>query len=384
MELTFAGPADKVAMLEIALRRGHVSVERTQALNDAPDERMARHGASLRLGKVGRISVQTATAATPDEFSRSEQDVPVGLWVSTVSKAEGGARLARGESEELPVRAGAVSVLRNATVHTFLRASMSSCLAQVLGNASQLGAGACNEEFVHQLRVGLRRLRTALRELEAVRHGADPGWEPVLRSVFQALGRHRDRMIVLPAVRLELAAAGVLVAPSAEPEGARSPGEWVRDDAFQHTLLAMVAFVHSDAAEPSRPRQRARAWVSRRLEALHRLLRRDAKRFVRLGSLRQHRVRKRLKRLRYLSEFAAPLFPHGKVAAYLACWRAAQGALGHCNDHRIATETYRESAPGNPGAKRAVDWLKSGRGELVKRCQRALRRASRQAPFWRA
>lgn len=47
-----------------------------------------------------------------------------------------------------------------------------------------------------------------LRELRADRFGADVAWEKVLRSAYRELGRHRDRAIVLPAVRAELYAAG--------------------------------------------------------------------------------------------------------------------------------------------------------------------------------
>jgi len=334
--------------------------------------------------KSGRVDALVSLAAAWADRHR--------LWLSTISKAERGARLARGESEGLPVRAGTVSVEPRASMRTFLHASMTSCLAQILGNASEIGAGAADEEFVHQLRIGLRRLRTALRELKAMRYGADPGWETALRVAFQELGRHRDRAIVLPAVRAELAAAGVATVMQLDAErgpasNARSPGQLVRAAGFQHTLLGLLAFAHDDetaAAGAGRKGKPARAKVARRLEALHRLLARDAKRFARLDSRRQHRVRKRLKRLRYLSEFAAPLFSAAEVAQYLARWGKAQDALGDCNDHRIATAAFRADVPRHPEAQRAVHWLAGQRTALVERCRIALRKASRKRPFWRS
>ena len=42
---------------------------------------------------------------------------------------------------------------------------MHECLEQVLVNASEIAAGSSDAEHVHQLRVGIRRLRTAMREL---------------------------------------------------------------------------------------------------------------------------------------------------------------------------------------------------------------------------
>ncbi len=310
-----------------------------------------------------------------------------GLWLSTLSKAERGGRLSRGELAGPPVRASIPVVGPEPDARSFLVATMESCLTQILGNASEMGAGARDEEFVHQLRVGLRRLRTALRELKADRHGAAPGWEPVLRSTFHELGRHRDDAIVLPAIRTELEAAGVASVPvPALAAGTRSPADVVRAGLFQRTLLELLTFTH-DRAGPGRGSHTegkgVRASVAKRLDVLHRCLARDAKGFDRLSAARQHRVRKRLKRLRYLSEFAMPLFAAVDVTRYLGSWRDAQDALGECNDHRIATEAFRTQALTEPKATLAVAWLKSRRRAMVLRCQRALRRASRTKRFWR-
>jgi inorganic triphosphatase YgiF len=310
------------------------------------------------------------------------------LWLSTVSKAERGARLVRGETEGLPVKASIPVVGPETDVHGLLVATLQSCLAQVLGNASEVAAGAANEEFVHQLRVGLRRLRTALRELKADRQGADPAWAPVLRNAFEALGRQRDRTIVLPTIRVELAAAGVApVADPASATGASAPSEVVRAAAFQRVLLGVLAFTRARAAPASGVVQKGpgvRAFVAKRLTTLHRRVARDAEQFGQLNSAQQHRVRKRLKRLRYLSEFATPLFASADVTRYLERWRDAQDALGECNDHRIAIDAFRTQALTDSGARPAVAWLKARRRAMVERCQRALRKASSSKPFWSA
>lgn len=494
IELKFAVPLETRSALEAALRRGSVRAERMQAIYfDTPDDRLANHGASVRLRKEGRHWIQTAKATTSDSIRRLEHNVPVtpprgmrepaldlsrhigtpvgealrralgkastgasqaalaeqfrtdvwriarttrvrgariemsldtgkiiagdrsasvaefelelksgkaealmslaarwadrhGLWLSTISKAERGARLIRGETAGPPVRAATTSVGPKPDARSFLLATMESCLAQILGNASEIGAGAGDEEFVHQLRVGLRRLRTALRELRADRQGAAPGWEAVLSSTFQELGRHRDHAIVLPAIRVKLDAAGVASVPApALAEGARSPADVVRAALFQRTLLDVLAFTHDwapVACGGSCKGMGVRASVAKRLDVLHRCLARDAKRFDHLSAAGQHRVRKRLKRLRYLSEFAIPLFASADVTRFLESWRDAQDALGECNDHRIATDAFRTQAITDPKAKLAVEWLKSRRRAMVVRCRRALQKASITKPFW--
>lgn len=496
IELKFAVPPGKRAVLEKALKRGRLHRERMQAVYfDTSDECLAKHGASLRLRKEGRRWMQTAKASTADSIRRIEHNVAVtapggnaqpaldltrhdgtpagaalkkaidphgesglsaalsmrfctdvirrtrtvrvagarmelaldtgkiiaddrsidicefelelksgrvtalvglagqwadryGLWLSTVSKAEHGARLARGETEGRPVKAVPPAVDTKCGAAAFLIATVQSCLAQVLGNASEVGAGATNEELIHQLRIGLRRLRTALRELALLGNGIDPAWESILRSIFRELGEHRDLVIVMPAMRAEIDAAGApsFVDPKAEHHP-RRPQTVVRDPAFQRTLLAVLAFCHEPPAplggDGSNGRH-VRVLVAGRLDKLRAALRRDAKRFTKLDLALQHRVRKRLKRLRYLSEFAAPLFGSKRVTRYLEKWQQAQDALGKYNDQRISAEVFREEAATEPRVWFAVGWLTARQRESVKRCERALRAAAKTTAFWNA
>ena len=309
-----------------------------------------------------------------------------GLWLSTVSKAERGARLARGEVEGSPVKAVAplVDVKQRATA--FFVATIESCLAQILGNASEVAAGACDEPFVHQLRIGLRRLRTALRELSMLVNGIDPEWEPVLRSAFRELGEYRDIAVVVPAVREELDAAGAPSFPDPKPvHRARRPETIVRDPLLQRTLLDVLAFGHELTAEAigdDSIGKDVRTLVARRLDGLRRSVARDGKRFATLDPARQHRVRKCLKRLRYLSEFATPLFGTKQITRYLAAWRQAQGALGEYNDQRIAAQFFRAETGTEPRAWFAVGWLAARQQACVKRCKRALRKATKTPAFW--
>lgn len=76
---------------------------------------------------------------------------------------------------------------------TFVQVAVAACLAQILPNAADLARGSTGPEHVHQLRVGLRRLRTVLREMVELNADLDRGWEPPVADVFRALGAQRDR-----------------------------------------------------------------------------------------------------------------------------------------------------------------------------------------------
>lgn len=327
-----------------------------------------------------------------------------GLWLSTVSKAAHGERLLAGVDcvpaikAVPPVFAGEPA--DRPTGPAVQQAVVTACLAQVLPNASEIAAGSEDAEQIHQLRVGLRRLRTALRELDPLGPGFDPAWQAPLAEAFQALGAQRDRETVLNAVVPRLAAAGAPpVVLSADAATAPSPGEAVRAASFQAVLVALIGLVtqHVDgetgqgapseqtqknADEPSLSGRQTRRYLRSRLRKLHAHVVHDGQRFESLTHEEQHRVRKRLKRLRYLAEFVAPLFDEDKVRHYLDRLEPAQDALGHFNDDIVALHVYREAVAEDPRAWFAVGWLNALQAAGARDCMKSLRRIERATPFW--
>ncbi|MEO7338736.1 MAG: CHAD domain-containing protein [Caldimonas sp.] len=278
-----------------------------------------------------------------------------GLWLSTLSKARRGMRLAA-DGIVSAVSADAPMIGARAGPERFLVAVIASCLRQILGNANEIGAGAVDEELPHQLRVGLRRLRTALRELADFAPGLDPEWEQALRNAFQALGANRDEVTVLPELRKEMIRAGIVFAQTAGGlPAAPFPETVVRDPELQRALLAVMAFCHATPTPPNLKgaRRHLKRKIGARLAKLYHDLKRDATRFDKLSPSRQHCVRKRLKRLRYLAEFASPLFGTKRVGQYLKHWRKAQDALGNENDYRVGLDLIRAAPQGVP-SKRAT------------------------------
>ncbi|RRH88120.1 CYTH and CHAD domain-containing protein [Variovorax beijingensis] len=341
-----------------------------------------------------------------------------GLWFSTVSKAERGARLLAKLDVVPAVKAEAprfADEKEKPDGRAIQQAVVASCLAQMLPNASEIAAGSTDEEQIHQLRIGIRRLRTALRELV----GLDPRtdlfngaeWEPPLVEAFRALGALRDREQVVKLAQPQLRDAG---APEFDPLAgddaaaeAPSPGEVVRAPAFQSVLVSLIGFTAATAAE-SAPQAdaegagqpasasapapldagEARRHLRKRLQRLHKQVVRDGQRFESLAAEDQHRTRKRLKRLRYLAEFVAPLFAdedEGKKPAaerYLKRLRPAQDALGEFNDEAVALALYREATGRDARAWFAVGWFSGRHAAGAKACRKALGRIEKAPRFW--
>lgn len=307
-----------------------------------------------------------------------------GLWLSTTSKSAKGRQLAAGAPFGPPVEAEPPRWDRHARGEKVALAVVRSCLHHVLGNASQIGAGSLDAEHIHQLRVGIRRLRTAMRELRALAPPFEPEWEPALVAVFRALGEFRDHDHLERTTQPQLVAQG---APPLDLESLPQPPDLVsevRGAAFQDALLGLLEFAHTAARTRTRKdgAAQARRFFTKRLDKLNAQVGKDGRRFQSLDAARQHRVRKRAKRLRYLAEFAAPLFSARKVTNFMAGLKAVQDALGAYNDEAFALAAYRSLAQRDPGAWFGIGWLTARRQPNAARCESALEKLAKSRPFW--
>ena len=166
------------------------------------------------------------------------------------------------------------------------------------------------------------------------------------------------------------------------------PGAVVRLPAFQDVLLCLVGLAHGvgSQAVPGQgnvtPKQ-AQKVLRTRLKKLHALVLQDAKKFLLLDEALQHRVRKRLKRLRYLAEFSAPLYSTRKTKAYTSALKPTQDALGRYNDESVALQTYRSLAEQDPRAWFGVGWLSARQPANATLCQTELLAFANARAFWK-
>jgi hypothetical protein len=251
--------------VELALDVGHVTARgagSADGTGDTGDTGAARTSAVCELELELAQGEVAGLVELARRWSRRH-----GLWFDTVSKAERGERLMAGREtgpaiKATPPRFGAFTGRGKRARRegpdgpAVQRAVVAACLAQVLPNASELAAGNDAGDVMHQLRVGIRRLRTALRELEPLGPGFDPAWEAPLVDAFRALGARRDEELMANELGPRLAAAGAppidLAARAADVPGdtgatpslspSSSPGDIVRAPAFQAVLVELIGF----------------------------------------------------------------------------------------------------------------------------------------------
>jgi triphosphatase len=307
-----------------------------------------------------------------------------GLWLDPLSKSAQGRRLAEGDTQPAAVQAQQPEG-KFSGPGKLLASVLQAALDQVLDNARELAVGAGGDEHVHQLRVGLRRLRTALRELRGIAglQKLDPALEPALDALFRVLGRHRDRATLVPALEKELAEAGAPSLSGWQPPLPDLPSA-IRDPDFQSALLHLVVLVQELHEAPDEDSLKAmRKTVAGRLRKLRRQVRKDGRRFEKLEVARRHRVRKRLKRLRYLAELVRPLFDARAVDRFVKALEELQDALGKYQDAASARVLFEAHTREEQAAWFAVGWLAARERELAARCERVFRQAAGEdKPFW--
>ena len=328
-----------------------------------------------------------------------------GLWLDSRSKAERGDLLARGETTAAPRPALPVALRREMSEAQAWQAVLRSCADQIIGNASQVASGEHAAEHVHQLRIGLRRLRSALRLFDEAAAGPALGAPATL--LFKALGDARDQSVVEHefGARLRSAMQAVGIEGSvpwpAAAGAAVSAADHVRAAASQMFLLDVLAAMQgtsdAGAAAPvaAPPVPALRDSLAKRLNRWHRQVVSGAKRFVELDEAGRHRLRKRAKRLRYAAEFSASLFEKRRVRRYLKALRALQDRLGAYTDAVMAAQQFAPPAGGtegtapatpptaDPQAMFALGWLVAQREHLVAAAVPGLQAFARAERFWK-
>ena len=307
-----------------------------------------------------------------------------GLWMSTITKSMKGQRLRSATPFGDATSAIFLKFSRKISGHEMVAAVVAACLSQILPNMSELACGSSHRDHIHQLRVGIRRLRTALRELDGLTDAIDPTWEAALVQTFRALGAHRDYSHLALVLQPQLLAAGgpdmqVADANSNVPDGRKT----VRVAEFQDALLGLLGFVHGETPKTTDTPDALKPAISLRLEKLRKGALRDGKRFLVLDEAKQHNVRKRLKRLRYLMEFAAPLFGIRKVRHMTSALKPVQDALGLYNDELMALHAWRAMTTDDPNAWFGIGWLTARRQPNARRCLEEIKAFAGIKPFWR-
>ena len=320
-----------------------------------------------------------------------------GLWWDVRTKSERGFRLAEGLDLVPAIHAAPSGVARGQAGPALLATLLQDTLAQVLPNAAELAARTATPEHLHQLRVGLRRLRSVLREAAPLRGepeavAAALALERDWAAPFGALGAARDADALAaglwPELDRVLAAAGLPPLPQAAASSAQDPSEVVQGTAVQALLMRTLAMALPPAAAAEGTAPAAGASVTppdaaALLQPLWKRVRRGSREIAAVPPEQLHRLRKRAKRLRYLLDALAPQLKRKPLQRLLALLRKALNRLGELNDLHTAEQALKALPEPSPSVWLALGWLTAHRQALLARAQQALDELAKAAPPWR-
>jgi inorganic triphosphatase YgiF len=245
------------------------------------------------------------------------------------SKAERGYRLAAGlERSPRKWRMPALDPARSPG--EAFGALFAAALTQAGTNAGGMIASR-DPEYLHQLRVGMRRLRSALQAFAPILAGERP-LKRALRRLSGDLGNARDWDVFIQTLeKLDPAPRLVRAARSRRSAARRRALAAVGSPEFRAFLFQSLRWLERQPWID--PQATLSEFAAARLERLHGKTLRKAD-LSRPKS--RHKLRVRIKGLRYACEFFASCFPSEGVEPYLKALRALQEQLGELNDITVA------------------------------------------------
>jgi triphosphatase len=283
-----------------------------------------------------------------------------------VSKAARGYALCDPVSVIPVVNATDVNLAPDILVAQAGRRIFESCFDHIHGNETGVTHGRALES-VHQMRVGLRRLRSALGLFGKTAHfpealidelrwitselGGSRDWEilafetlEIVAAVFPAgehaavdIGALQKAAIAMATEQRHRASAAVQSERYAKM--ALALGGWQHCDKWFSAVLSTETEVRQDLDAP------LKEWVKPRLTALFFKLVKRAKSLSESTSEQRHRARIAAKKLRYATEFFRTLYPKRETSEFLSKLKELQAALGWLNDAAVA-DAHLESLAG--------------------------------------
>lgn len=283
-----------------------------------------------------------------DSATQLLEQVP--LHIEPRSKAERGYILS-GAVIPVPIKAAHAAIHKHQTAGEAWNAIIQTALVQLVANVPGFLENAHDTEYLHQLRIALRRLHTGVLLTKSL--GLEsPDWNQSLRESLHTFNPARDWDVFLQ----ETLSQTIMVLEE-------SPG----NVPVQDTTLALMHDVAAHARQRAQAwllkpvftrlvlnigrslltipvdnqMRDAKAWAEAILEKHWHTLQKRCHGFAKLDSSERHRVRIAAKKMRYTAEAFVPLY--GKRANhFITALAAFQDELGHENDMYIGIQLLRK------------------------------------------
>lgn len=288
----------------------------------------------------------------------------------------------------MSVKAARLALSDNMSVEQAFQAIAFNCLAQMRGNEDSVAIGD-DVESLHQMRVGMRRLRSALgmfkgllrlpddaqRELDwlAKELGDARDWDVLAGSTLPALVRALAdpkpidglQQAARDEVTEHRASAAAAVGSRRYIRLMRNLARWVQTMGWRNDKTALAA-AGAPLAKP------VRKFARKILKRDQRRLRTCAANLRAATPEARHRIRIAAKKTRYAAEFFESLFAPKSMRPYIKALTRLQEELGLLNDAAVADRLLTDMVAGQPQLEAGAGFARGFLAARVKKDGKAI------------
>jgi len=304
------------------------------------------NGRSEDISEIELELLEGSTVALQKEAARYLERTP--LHYQPLSKAQRGFALALGERPQSQ-KSIPPQLTPEASVDEGLERVMTSCVRHWLANHAVVLDGG-DIEGVHQMRVALRRMRSALTILKSALPADDRDWlNAEAKFLIGDLGGARDwdvfvEELLQPVIDERSADANLDILRDAVNDQRQIAYERAQTTLRSSRYLKFVLELGAWLEGRKWRRKETQASLDRSLiDLADEVLAKRHKQSMKLGGSfgtlsdeALHRLRISLKKLRYAIEFFGGLYGKERTEVYLNSLRLLQDDLGHLNDVAVA------------------------------------------------
>ena len=296
------------------------------------------------------LELKSGNAAHLYDFALSLQEL-VPLRINNTSKAERGFSLCVPQPPAI-VTADPCDLTHSMTTEQACQTILLNCLHQIEGNADGVVHGH-DPESVHQMRVGVRRLKSALILFKKCIVLPEP-LQNGLTQISHVLGEARDWEVLRDSTLVEivqqqqdgmahqaLTDAVALITRQKHQAAARA----ILSPHTTHWLLTFASWLTAarwraalTSAQQDALAMPIQGYALEELEDRYRRLLNQGKKISQLNAEQVHQLRIAAKKLRYTLMFFSPLAANGTMSRLLKKLSALQDIFGKMNDLSVACD----------------------------------------------
>jgi len=315
-----------------------------------------------------------------------------GVFIGTCNKNEYVFSLGSRVELSPPVKAKHIPLKGAGDICEIITRLIDSCMYQVLTNQSALNAQCQNSSvYLHQLRVGLRRLKVLFKYLAKYDVQISDNGIEIFNRVFSLLGQYRNNDYVTDVLNPTLLSLGSSEIKLDDIAALPNPARITSDKDFQLLLIELMSFTLSQTTPiaQSVAGQKNKESIAIFKKTLFKLLNSRfqfladrAPNFSRLRVEEIHLMRKKMKFIRYSLEFFKDYCIKKPYQNFFSTLTTTLDYFGLFNDICVTIDRIERSTKNDSNLLFALDWLRSRQKRIHPLCGKGLKKLIQTETPW--